>query len=376
MISAQEKSLSQQIAQLRASCSFYPSESTDHHAIHKALAEALLQYAEITQDGAGQRSSLLAAAKAWEEAGYHQQAGEIYEKLGLLRQAALAYEHAGAIEALEYIHALLEQQKQEQESRRMTSQHIHEALQMGQRRFAQSLLFDQLSQAKSSPASSFVSISEHLTSQSSFHQQLHALESRFPLRSFVELQNDNSELLRIYAATHFHIGRSAHADLCIANPELSRQHISLYLQKSTHSLVAFDYGSRSGSFWCGEALVPGEETLLDQPGSLTLGMATTIEIFPLQFNSNTVGGLIHVLDSPVWSLFLPAGGPLMFRPHETLPVFIRFRPPFLEISGDASIRLSLNGFPIQPTLQVELLPGDRVEFQLANRSRKNLHILS
>jgi hypothetical protein len=102
----------QRIAMLREGCARNSGATEEGRALHQALAETLLRHAEFMEDGAPRRAILMEAARALEEADQGAVAGEIYERLGMHRRAARAYERAGAISQLEYVLGLLERHEQ------------------------------------------------------------------------------------------------------------------------------------------------------------------------------------------------------------------------------------------------------------------------
>lgn len=364
----------QRIAMLREGCARNSGATEEGRALHQALAETLLRHAEFMEDGAPRRAILMEAARALEEADQGAVAGEIYERLGMHRRAARAYERAGAISQLEYVLGLLERHEQIEQALQSAVDAVDAAMRGGQRLLAHSLLQEHLHDRRwglgQGPAA---------TARTGLVARLAALEAALPRgpRLCLRWSGGTTQLL---LGAQLRIGRSPDVELPLAGSGLSREHVALrtsrvraaklgdleHLEHLEHlgaevlAIAAVDLGSRAGSFWAGEPLDPGEPQPLDGPGELGLGFGASVTVQPLP-----EGVLLQPRGvTGAWTLFLPEGGPLWLDPTHPLPVRVDLRPPFIGLQLAPGIAAHLGSQPLGPGAGLELLLGDRLHLDL------------
>lgn len=358
----------QRIALLRESAARHSGASEEGRSLHQALAETLLRHAEFMEDGAPRRAILMEAARALEEADQGALAGEIYERLHMLRRAARAYERAGAVTQLEYVLGLIERIEQAESTLQRARDEIDAALREGRRRLAHDLLLEHVHDQR--PELGPLAQSGAPLLRSGMVHKLAALTGAMPRGGHVDLRWGPGGLTRVFLRPEFRIGRSPDAELSVAGAALSREHSALRLLPTPGpepelAVCLVDLGSRAGSFWRGEALEPGEALPLTEPGELALGLsAARVEIHPLPRETGELGALLRPAGAPAWSLYLPGGGPLWLAPGRPLPVRVDLQPPFVALQVAPGIRASLGGEPLGAGAGVELLIGDRLHLEL------------
>ncbi len=362
--------LRDRIAMLREGCARNPGDTEEGQALHRALAEALLRQAETMADGAPRRALLIEAARALEDADRGEDAGMIYERLGFWQRAAQAYERAGAISNLEYALEIIGKQEAAQAAIDAAAIAVDDALRIGHRRLAHTLLGEHTSER-------FLP-TQHRSRlpRLGLVRRLAALEQALPHRDRIHLAWSSPQGERItvlHTASPLRIGRSPDADLPIAAPTLSREHVHLQLSPGLPpappgvALTATDQGSRVGTFWDGEALLAGEPEPLTYGAELGLGFASMIEVWPLTDEGaaprqDPRGALLRIAGEPVWHLFLPEGGPLVLSPEHRPPATVAWSPPFLEVAAGPTCRVRLNSTLLEHGARIEALLGDRLEF--------------
>lgn len=357
----------QRIAMLREGCARNSGATEEGRALHQALAETLLRHAEFMEDGAPRRAILMEAARALEEADQGAVAGEIYERLGMHRRAARAYERAGAISQLEYVLGLLERHEQIEHALQAALDAVDAALRGGQRLLAHSLLQEHLHDRRpglgQGPAAA---------ARSGLVARLAAIEAALPRGPRLSLRWPGGTTQLLLAA-QLRIGRSPDVELPLAGTGLSREHVALRAVPGAEGLAiaAADLGSRAGSFWAGEPLEPGEPRVIDEAGELGLGFGASVTVQPLREQTGEgargpeLGALLQVRgQSGAWTLFLPEGGPLWLDPEHPLPVRVDLRPPFIGLQLAPGISAHLGTQPLGPGVGLELLIGDRLHLNL------------
>lgn len=355
------QNLLHRIAMLREGCARNPGDTDEGRALHRALAEALLRQAEVMEDGAPRRALLIEAARALEEADRGADAGMIYERLGLWRRAAHAYEKAGALSQLEYALEIIERQESAHAAIAAAERAVDDALKIGQRRLAHTLASEYTSE-RFQPGPQ----RERLP-RLGLVQRLAAIEAAMPTGERLRLRVDGTAIAQVFWGPRLRIGRAPDLEIPLAAPALSRVHVILQLAPRLPpaapgvALVAIDQASRVGTFWEGDALVAGEQTPLTAPGDLGLGFGDTIAVTPLFDDGRACGALVQPQSAGAFSLFLPSGGPVSLSPARPLPVRLVPEPPFVAIAADPGVRLRLGATLLEPGARVELLIGDRVE---------------
>lgn len=360
----------QRIALLREGCARHSGATEEGRSLHQALAETLLRHAEFMEDGAPRRAILMEAARALEEADQGHLAGEIYERLNMLRRAAIAYERAGAVSQLEYVLGLIEQIEQTEAGLLRVRDDVEAAVREGRRQLALSLLQDHLQDQRS--ARGPLSASGVPVLRAALSQTLASLSSALPRGEHVILRW-GAGCTRVFLRPELRLGRAPDVELSLAGAALSREHLLLRLDPTDDaspelaaSLV--DLGSRAGSFWRGEPLSPGEPLALEGPGELALGLSgARVEVHPLPRERGELGALLRPVGAGAnapWTLYLPGGGPLWLAPDRPIPATLELRPPFIALQVAPGVRAHLGPEPLGPGAAIELLLGDRVHLEL------------
>ncbi len=375
----------QRLAMLREGCARNGGDTEEGRALHIALAQALLRQTSIMEDSALRRGMLMEAARAFETGGDGSRAGEIYQGLGLLRQAAKAYEAAGDISALEYVLGLIEHQERAAARLAEVTNEIDEAMRNGHRRLARSLLLEHTQ----------VDVAEDATRRA-LSRRLTDLEAALPRRPYLDLRWGPGTLTRIHFRDQFTVGRAPDAGLTVNGAALSREHVLLEVVASSSlglpegapglSLCITDLGSKAGSFWEGEPLVPGEPFRVDGPGELGLGFSAAVEVVPVRLGDmdgdgredslSHIGALLKPSGGERWSLFLPRGGPLVLDPQTRIGTRIGIDPPFLYLEANADTRVRLGSRILGPGCGLQLLIGDRIEFSAEDRPPLTVEVLA
>ena len=370
----------QRIAMLREGCARNSGATEEGRALHQALAETLLRHAEFMEDGAPRRAILMEAARALEEADQGGVAGEIYERLGMLRRAARAFERAGAISQLEYVLGLLDRHEQIDQALQNALQAVDAALREGSRLLAHSLLQEHLYQQRSGFGSAAApTLGPGAAARGGLVQRLANLEAALPRgpRLCLRWQGHTTQIL---LTPQLRIGRAPDVELSLPGAGLSREHVVLRVEAGSQGLAiaAVDLGSKAGSFWRGEALEPGEPHLLDDAGELGLGFGNGVHVHPLRESSESqgsFGALLRAHGAGDWLLFLPQGGPLWLDPGHPLPARIDLRPPFIGLQVAAGVAAHLGNEPLGPGASLELMLGDRLHLALPD-GRLTLEVLA
>jgi hypothetical protein len=337
---------------LREGCARNRGDAPQVRALQLALAGALLQDAETTEVGARRRSLELEAAEALETAGQPTRAGEIYERLGLLERAAEAYKQAGEIARFELVLELLERKEQRAIARKAVQRDALEAIEEGRRRYAHSILTDHLRHGTAPDAPLIALFNE--------------LEGRLLRQHRVEFGWKDGRVTTVRGTDRIRIGRSPGAELSLPKARLSRFHAELRLQPDhdgTPRVVAMDLGSKTGTFWDGEPLRPGEPVPLVAPGELALGMSTQMQVHPVHSPQGIALGALVAIgnDGRAWHLFLPRGGPLWLSPDIQLPARLVFEPSgFVVVDFARAVRLTLRERALPMGAAIDLMLGDRI----------------
>lgn len=358
---------------LREGAARNPGNTASGRALHLTLAEALLAAGDAAPDSAQRRTLELEAATALEEAGEGGHAGEIYESLGMLKHAALAYEQSGEISRLELVLELLERHEQHTKALQDRDKEIDEAIATGRRRLAHALLSDAV-QTTPSTTQALVHIAALPPSSgpqptpSGWAARLHQLEERLLRRPRVDLRWARG-VTSIRATPSFSLGRAPDADLSVPDPRMSRFHAEMRFEEreGRAELCIVDLGSKAGTFWDGEALIPGEPIPIEFCGELGLGLSTSIEVHPLRERSNSdelppIGALLRTQTDDAgpqrWSLFLPGGGPLWLAPQIRVPATVLFAHRFVIVDFAPRVGVTLHGTPLPDGAHLELMVGD------------------
>jgi len=333
------------------------SSTPEGRLLHLALAEALLAESDTTPDHAARRALQLEAARALEEADEGGRAGELYESLGLLGRAAAAYERGGEITRLEVVLAVLERRERLDAQVRAIEAEVDDALADGRRSHAHALLVEHVRGRERwglPPVPGLVA-------------RLRRVEQMMPKSDRVDLRWGSGRVTALRGAATFRIGRAPDAQLALAVPNLSRHHVELQLDASGERprLTVVDLGSKTGSFWDGEPLVPGEPVAIEAPGELGLGTAASVHVTPIVAPDGShrgavvrhVGGKHGDLRQTV---YLPGGGPLWLTHDIAVPARVLFDRGWVVLDLGSGIRATLGDRELSPGSAIELAVGDRV----------------
>jgi pSer/pThr/pTyr-binding forkhead associated (FHA) protein len=324
------------------------------------------------------------AARALEEADQGAVAGEIYERLGMLRRAARDFERAGAISQLEYVLGLLDRHEQIDQALQNALQAVDAALREGSRLLAHSLLQEHLYQQRSGfAAATPPAPGPGAAARGGLVQRLANLEAALPRGPRLGLRWQG-HVTQVLLAPQLRIGRAPDVELSLPGAGLSREHVVLRVEAGAQgvAIAAVDLGSKAGSFWRGEALEPGEPQVLDEPGELGLGFGNGVHVHPLRESSESqgstsgiLGALIKAQGASDWLLFLPSGGPLWLDPGHALPARVDLRPPFVGLQVAAGVAAHLGSEPLGPGASLELMLGDRLHLTLPD-GRLTLEVIA
>jgi len=365
------RDIGERIDVLREGSARNPGTTPEGRRLHLTLAEALLDAAEQATDTAQRRTLQLEAAQALEEADEATHAGEIYEVLGLLRRAAQAYQNAGALERLELVLEVLDRVDQHAESQRAFEREIDRAIAEGRRRYAHLQLLERvvsdLPPATSSATTALVRSEAGLPSRAAappgWIARLQHLESRLLTRPQLDLRWGDGHVTSIRGNPRLRLGRAPEVDLVLPDPTLSRHHVELSLDHEgpRPRLVATDLGSKVGTFWQGEPLVPGEPMPLLESGELALGLTAPIELHRVEDRDGSPrGAFLRMPQSDRWWLFLPGGGPLWLAPDIRVPARILFDRGYVILDFSSRVAATLQGRPLPVGTNIELVLGDRI----------------
>lgn len=352
-------SAAHRLAVLREGAARSPEDAPESRALHLALAQAVLTEADALDDGARRRNLQVEAASALESADEGTRAGQIYEALGMLSHAARAYEKAGAVTELELVLEVMERAAEAKEALRRLEREVDEAQRDGQRRRAHALLrahVDALARLGRAPRPAMA-------------DRLRRLESSLPTRARIDLKASPGGAVRVVGSATLRVGRSPDVGMTVSRPSLSREHVELSLGPNPYTedrgsvLLATDLGSRSGSFWDGDAMEPGDPVPLLATADLGLGMAAALQVTPVgESGSQAVcGALVEDPSGGARVLFLPQGGPLRVASQTpALPARLHFDDGYVILDADEGVNVWLDGRPLGDGARVELAKRDRL----------------
>lgn len=347
---------------LREGCARTQGSTPQGRALHLALAESLLEEPPDA-DASRRRSAELEAARALEEAREFAHAGELYESLGLLRKAAAAYERGGEIARLELVLEVLERIDDARKQERDLLRRFDDAVNGGLRRYAEALLAEHAPPTNLPMLASEAGRAAARPLPAALRERRRWLANRILDRPRVDLGWGKGRVTAVRMGTALTIGRSPSADLTLPSARLSREHVRLTL--ASHDglprVMAMDLGSKVGTFWDGEALIPGEAVPLLEAGSLGLGMSTEIEVVPVRGRAAAVhGALVRASPESGWLLFLPEGGPLWLDPEIRVPARIHFDRGMVTFDLAAGVDATLGERPLGAGANIEFMLGDRL----------------
>lgn len=355
-----------------------PNDEDTRRALSLALAQAI----GLALKGslrADQREELeFEQATALFHGEQFHRAGTLYEQLDRLDLAADCYRRAGSIAELESVHEKQELAKRQAESRAQFEQKLNQAFAAGRRKLVleqcASLLEDQGLRRK------------HPQMMTRLSARVRDIRARTPrpqraeLNLFAREQPTQRHTLTLIWNTKVLAGRSPGVELSLADPSLSREHLSIELAQGQVNVC--DLGSRTGSFLDGDALHPHEPVSLwpETPYCLGLGMQSSIHVRVLPGAQGVL--LANPGVARHWTLFGHGALPLPLvcaididqaSPLPCLRELALLRDSdvaFLELTHAAprAHALSLSDVPIHDPDPLQLLTQDRLEITQEGQS--------
>lgn len=326
--------------------------------LHRTLAKALLVAATGAPAGAQRRGYLFEAAQALESAEEPERAGQVYEELELLEQAAAAYEAAGAIGRLEVLLTILERRRSHREYAADIAKQVESLLRDGHRQLAHDLLHRMTSEANQ--------LSERAPGEYDFQRHLTDLQSRLSdpqrLTLRVTLPNEVPMLVTVFHRDGIIIGRAPDAHIQVSGPGLSRQHLKISTPGSEGdaSFTITDLGSRAGTFLDGRPVDPGRPEPILLASELSLGMGECMTLIPRE---TTEHAHLEIRDQA--RRFILIRGAVAFHPVAEFPAFsLRFEAPFVHLLGHDLGALKLYGQAVTPPSAIQLLRGDLLQLRV------------
>jgi tetratricopeptide (TPR) repeat protein len=361
----------QRLSVLREGAARNRGDTEQGSALHRSLARALLTHIEGMEDNARRRGLLVEAARALEEAGNSNEAGGIYEAMGMLSRASKAYEAAGEINKLELVLEVLERREAAEESLRQLEVDVDVAWQEGKRGLARTLIGEYLRDAERLGRSPQMSLARRLA-------DLDRLVPR-GTRIHVEYRSggEDAALVHVHLRPSLRLGRAPDADIRVSGAALSREHVIIRSESDAEGrprICAVDQGTPAGTFWEGEALVPGVPHPLTERGQLGLGFATALDIAPIPSGGGVIGALVGGPDR-AWELFLPHGGPLLLDPTTLAPAGVEMRGDFVTLVASRRASTWLEDQALGRGAIVELLTHDRLRLESAGEPAFHLEVV-
>lgn len=326
--------------------------------LHCTLAKALLVAAAGTPTGARQRGYLFEAAQALESARESERAGQVYEELDLLEQAAAAYEAAGAIGRLEVLLAILERRRNHRQYATEVAAQVESLLREGHRQVAHDLLLRMNSEA--------LRLNNADSNALDFQRHLTDLQSRLPEAHRITLRATFKDQAPI-TVTIFHqdsivIGRAPDAHIQVSGPGLSRQHLRISRPHAEigGEFTLTDLGSRAGTFLDGAPVDAGVPEPLTATAELSLGMGESMLLIPRRSEASEV---IEVREGT--RRFILTSGDAAFEPLDGFPALsLRFQAPYVHLLGHQLHALELHGQAVAPPSPIQLLRNDRLRLRV------------
>ena len=349
---ADEHNLAARLELLRAGAARNRGSSAQGRALHRTLARALLMAAQSTPAGLQRRGLMFEAAHALESADEGERAGQIYEELGLMEQAAAAYENAGAIGRLEVALEVIERRRAHGRDTAELAEQIQEASRAGHR----ALALDMLRRVAASADAATLSMPEGLD----FRARLAALEALLPdpARVTLEVRVDGIERtqrVEVLSTDVVSMGRAPDAHIPASGLGTSRQHARVS-PSSGGGFTLEDLGSRAGPFVDGVPLDPDRPQRLDPRSEVALGADPPISCVT---HTSPRGDVLELTRGDNAWLFAPEGGPLLTS-GVPLALDVGATGSFFTVAA-VGTDLLLNGVRRPAGCRVEVLRGDRLE---------------
>ncbi|MFY0541996.1 hypothetical protein [Nannocystis pusilla] len=318
------------------------------------------------------------AARALEEADQGAIAGEIYERLHMLRRAAVAYERAGAVTQLEYVLGLIDRIEHAEAVLQRASDEIDAALREGRRFFAHDLLQEHLQDARTTRGPLAHSGAPCCAPPSPASRPTSASPSRAASGSTCAGGQVRSRASSC-GPTCGSVARPTSSSASAA--PASREHAALRLEAiaaaagtSAHGLdevelavALVDLGSRAGTFWRGETLAPASPSPSRVPASSPWACpppASRSTRSRASAASSAPCCARRARAPPPVDPLPPRRRPLWLAPDRPIPAVLELRPPFIAVRIAAGVRAQLGQEPLGPGASIELLHGDRLHLDL------------
>jgi hypothetical protein len=255
------------------------------------------------------------------------------------------------VSRLELVLEVLERQEKEKARVEDLEREVDEAWRAGDRRHAHALLTAHVRDREALERAASPALARRLAT----------LEGRFVVGRRLDLSCDGS-MLRVRCDRRLVVGRAPDAQLLVPTAGVSRHHVELSLDTDAPrpTLVATDMGTRSGTFWDGETLEPGEPMPLHGSGLLALGSTDELEVTEIPGPSGgALGAALRVAGARDWTLFLPGGGELR-TPTLDLRARLELGLHFPTLVAHDGVRVTLSGEALGRGRRVDLLIGDRL----------------
>lgn len=362
----------QRLAVLREGAARNRGDTEQGAALHRSLARAILTHVEAMPESARRRGLLVEAAQALEEADAGAEAGGIYEALGMLTRAAAAYEAAGEVNKLELVLTVLERREQAEQALRELERDVDEAWREGRRSLARTLMHEHVRDAQRRAAGPSAILARRLAELERALLRPERVHLRYGTPS------GEQRIVHVHLAEHLRIGRSPECEVTVQGATLSREHVVLAGARDADGrpeITATDQGTPAGTFWQGEALIPGEPETLRERGELGLGFATALEVAPIPSRDGVVGALVGGTDRD-WALFVPRGGPLLLDPGQLAPAAIEVRRGVVTLVCASTASTWLGDQPLGRGAVIELLVHDRIRFEVAGEPSLKLEVVA
>lgn len=235
-------------------------EAEERSTSRLELAEALVAWVDAAGLTDRQDKSMLEeAAGLFEKAGQHEQAGDVYARIGFFNSATESYTEAGAVEKLEQVIDREENELAPERKERSLLDEFRFAEAHG--RFLEALTaLDQAIEAN--------------PGDPSLRDLHHRFTQRIPKRSRIHIKVEGSEGSVVFlGADTLTIGRDESADMPLLAPGISRLHVQLVRQDE--GWIAEDLDSKNGTRVNGTSALPTAP--LGDAGEIELGDRCRLE---------------------------------------------------------------------------------------------------
>lgn len=342
-------SRNERIAALRDALHWVGEHADLQRRIHKHLGRTMWE--QVQAEGIAtqrDRDRVREAAKVLIKGGDYKRAGQAYESIDALQEAALAYKQGGLVELMEQALAHEEERISRKRSVREGFANYKMHMRIGSRDAARDDLREALAAANK---------------KGEYRRLLDELESRLITGGVVSLRRRQGPTATACALPVVTMGRDNLCELALRAGGISRQHTEITVADASGAsdedarFHIRDAGSKNGTF-VGGMPVDGSVPLIDT-GSFALGEYCTIEF---RVSDTPAHLCLHVDSGMDRGRTLIAGGPdevLDIGQFFDLPVAIVFRDgrPYLHRRGQVDLEL---GNETVAHGEVQLIHGDQL----------------